>query len=163
VKQAGVTLYARRLSIMPFTSCVSFALNADKRHPCPLWLTVALEIGFGCVLLTDPFDVLFAHPIYSDGAKRTRLPPSASSLRTFRIGRVIYQYEKIEDYVRHVFPVFYFARCFILGKYDRSCVNNMPVNNELGVSVMLIWLPHYERMRQVIDRHSLIRLSITCK
>jgi len=77
--------------------------------------------------------------------------------------RVIYQYEKIEDYVRHVFPVFYFTRCFILGKYDRSCVNNVPVNNELDVSVMLIWLPHYERMRQVIDRYSLIRFSITCK
>lgn len=56
---------------MPFTSCVSFVSDAGKRHSCPSWLMAALGIGFGNVLLTDPFDVLFAR-IYSDAPKRVR-------------------------------------------------------------------------------------------
>jgi len=40
------------------------------------------------------------------------------------------------------FPVFYFTiRHFILRKYDRSCVNNVSVNNEPDVSAMLVRLP----------------------
>lgn len=58
-------LGARYLSIMPFTSCVSFVSDAGKRYSCPSWLMAALGIGFGNVLLTDLFDVLFVR-IYSD-------------------------------------------------------------------------------------------------
>lgn len=48
--------------------------------------------------------------------------------------------KEMGDYA--IFPVFYFTvRRFILRKYDRSCVNNVSVNNEPGVSAMLVRLP----------------------
>lgn len=120
---------------MPFTSCVSFVLDAGKRRSCPSWLMAALRIGFRNVLLTDPFDVLFAR-IYSDVRANQILFAVASSdgFESF------IDCEVTGDYA--IFPVFYFtARRFILRKYDRSCVNNVSVNNEPGVSAMLVRLP----------------------
>lgn len=119
---------------MPFTSCVSFVSDAGKRRSCPSWLMAALGISFGNVLLTDPFDVLFAR-IYSN-AQASQIHGCIS--RSIRI-----TYRSLGNRGYHaVFPVFYFTvRRFILRKYDRSCVNNVSVNNEPGVSAMLVRLP----------------------
>ena len=95
----------------------------------------ALGIGFGNVLLTDPFDVLFAQ-IYSDARVNQILVRGY----IFKLTRIVYRLQ--EDGRLCFFPVFYFTvRCFILRKYDRSCVNNVSVNNEPDVSAMLVWLP----------------------
>lgn len=95
----------------------------------------ALGIGFGNVLLTDLFDVLFAR-IYSDVQVNQILCTVVSSDRF----ESFIDCKKTGNYA--IFPVFYFtARRFILRKYDRSCVNNVSVNNELDVSAMLVRLP----------------------
>lgn len=104
-----------------------------------------LGIGFGNVPLTDPFDVLFARRICSDAQTESdflRNRASPNGLVSF-IG--MNHLWKIEDYGA-IFAVFYSTRCFISQKYDRSCVNNVSVNNELGVSAVLVRLPQFERI-----------------
>lgn len=53
----------------PFNNAVYFVcfvriVRQQASFVCPLRLIAALEIGFGNVPLTDPFDVLFARRIY---------------------------------------------------------------------------------------------------
>lgn len=124
---------------MPFTSCVSFALYASKRRPCPLRLIAALGIGFGNVPLTDLFDVLFARRIYFPMLERIRC--SSGPCLQIRFISFI-ENRKLCCF----FFAFYFVRYFILGKYDRLRANNVSVNNELDVSAMLVWLPQFERI-----------------
>lgn len=112
METGGRYLGARRLSIMPFTSCVSFVSGAGKRRSCPSWLMAALGISFGNVLLTDPFDVLFAR-IHFD-AQASQTPPIRGRIPGRSI-RIVYRLLENRrgpgggqgDYA--VFPVFYFT------------------------------------------------------